>query len=676
MSFIDFESAAEKEKIRQELRSVREKLLEKAEFNAKRRDEIAAHRKVNQWMLPSVSEKIESSGGGGSKNKQKKAKKKQKEKKLKKKKKSKKRHSSSDEDSSDSVEFIPKNNRKRRSSSSDSGSSTEDEWVEKKPSESDSGKPPVRDDWMSSGFLLPTYTKEQKNPTSKAEKSNYQEYDPSKCARELNPHWKGGGSGLPSTFMKPSDDIESKANYSSTTRRQNWKKIAETKTSRQKTPPPASDSSSSDSEVKDNSSQKPPATSSKAETNDFLTDAQMNDLGAKMIKAEIMGNTRLAEELKVKLEKAKSCRETFKDQVKSQRSQPKREEDKKEAEEVVLTSTDSRGITRPVSFREDPDLWGGRRGSKKKRSKVETHTASGERARFFPDDDRRTLQEMFQAEKMVSASDSDAQFARVAGKKRRQGDDLEDIFAEEVRKDLGEDEKSSKDRDRAIREHEQMTKTLDSCEMCFDSPKMAKELIVAMGSKVYLSLPWHEALQTGHCIISPIQHITCSTQLDEEVWQEVKDFQKALIRMFSAQKKDCVFYEIANKLHRRPHLTIHCIPSSGFELAPFYFKKAIQESETEWSTNRQLIDLKKEAKSVRRAIPRGLPYFWVSFSDHAGFAHVIEDQERFPSNFALEILGGLLNLDARRWRKPRREHNIVQKVKQFADSWKKYDITN
>ncbi|XP_055716806.1 CWF19-like protein 2 homolog [Phlebotomus papatasi] len=674
MSFIDFESAAEKEKIRQELRSVREKLLEKAEFNAKRRDEIAAHRKINQWMLPSVSEKIEKSQAMSKPKKQKKQKKEKKSKKEKSKKKSKKkkkRKSSSDDDSSDSVEVIPKKSHRKESSSSTS--SSEDEWVEKGSCAKADDKPAVRDEWMSSGFLLPTFRKEE--TSTKNEKSTYEAYDPSKSSRELNPHWKDGGSGLPSAFMKPSEDFMSpsvSSSHFSSAKRQKWKKIPETKVSKDKSPSSGSESSSSESEKSPERQSKSPSRQEKAEANDFLSDVQINELGAKMIKAEIMGNSELAAELKMKLEKAKACRENVKDQVISQRNQ---KPEKKDTEEVILSATDSRGVTRPVSFKEDSDLWGGRRGSKKKRPKVETHTETGERARFFPDDDRRSLREMFEAEKLVSVSDSDAQYAKIAGKKRRQGDDLEDIFAEEVRRDLGDDEKSARDRDRAIRDHERLSRTLETCEMCFDSAKMAKELIVAMGSKVYLSLPWHEALQTGHCIISPIQHVSCSTQLDEEVWREVQDFQTTLIRMFSAQKKDCVFYEIANKLHRRPHLTIHCVPSTQFELAPFYFKKAIQESESEWAQNRQLIDLKKEAKSVRRAIPRGLPYFWVSFTEHPGFAHVIEDQERFPENFAMEILGGLLNLDARRWRKPRREINIIQKVKQFADYWKKYDIT-
>lgn len=40
-----------------------------------------------------------------------------------------------------------------------------------------------------------------------------------------------------------------------------------------------------------------------------------------------------------------------------------------------------------------------------------------------------------------------------------------------------------------------------------------------------------------------------------------------------------------------------------------------------------------------------------------------------------EIIGGLLNLDVRKWKRPRVEQNPIPKVKQFADWWKPFDIT-
>jgi hypothetical protein len=39
-------------------------------------------------------------------------------------------------------------------------------------------------------------------------------------------------------------------------------------------------------------------------------------------------------------------------------------------------------------------------------------------------------------------------------------------------------------------------------------------------------------------------------------------------------------------------------------------------------------------KDVRRAVPKGLPYFAVDFGLDPGFAHVIEDEKMFSKNFA------------------------------------------
>lgn len=64
----------------------------------------------------------------------------------------------------------------------------------------------------------------------------------------------------------------------------------------------------------------------------------------------------------------------------------------------------------------------------------------------------------------------------------------------------------------------------------------------------------------------------------------------------------------------------------------YFFQKAILECETEWASNKKLIDL--AGKNVRRAIPRGLPYFTVDFGMQSGFAHVIEDEKAFPKSFA------------------------------------------
>lgn len=104
--------------------------------------------------------------------------------------------------------------------------------------------------------------------------------------------------------------------------------------------------------------------------------------------------------------------------------------------------------------------------------------------------------------------------------------------------------------------------------------------------------------------------------------------------MFKAVNLDVIFFENALNFARYPHMVLHCvpIPYEISNLAPIYFKKAILECEKEWSHNKKLIDINKI--NVKRAVPKGLPYFMVNFGLDNGFAHVIEEEKYFPKTFA------------------------------------------
>ena len=75
-----------------------------------------------------------------------------------------------------------------------------------------------------------------------------------------------------------------------------------------------------------------------------------------------------------------------------------------------------------------------------------------------------------------------------------------------------------------------------------------------------------------------------------------KDFRKALVKMFDAKRLDCVFYEHYSTEKKFAHFVLECIPldMSVSNMAPIYFKKAIQEAESEWAENKSIIDLKKQ----------------------------------------------------------------------------------
>ncbi|XP_048965978.1 CWF19-like protein 2 isoform X2 [Canis lupus dingo] len=332
----------------------------------------------------------------------------------------------------------------------------------------------------------------------------------------------------------------------------------------------------------------------------ILSIDEKNKLGARIIKAEMMGNMELAERLKAQLEKANKFKETI-TQISAKKSGVENED-----QEVILVRTDQSGRVWPVNTPGKPlEPKGGRR----KRQMASTHEEK-ERVRYFHDDDNLSLNDLVKNEKMGTAENQNKLFMRMA-------------------------------------------------------------------SKVYLCLPNFQSLTEGHCLIVPLQHHRASTLLDEDVWEEIQMFRKSLVKMFEVKGLDCIFLETYMGMKRQCHMVYECIPlpKEVGDMAPIYFKKAIMESDEEWSMNKKLIDL--SSKDIRKSVPRGLPYFSVDFGLQGGFAHVIEDQHKFPHYFGKEIIGGMLDIEPRLWRKGIRESFEDQRKKalQFAQWWKPFDFT-
>lgn len=343
--------------------------------------------------------------------------------------KKKKREYSSDSDGSSDSEPIEKSKKHKKSSKKSkkhkskkkrqqsSSSNESDAWVEKNVDKEQSppNKPAEdktqREDWMSAdNFFLPTFTKEKQPTKSATEKANLQVYDPATSSRELNPYYKTGEGGMPS-FQRPKDDDDCfdrrqssyRQNQSSSST--NWRKsrpeetYQETRAQRRRSPSRSRSQSVSRSRSGSLSSPevvkrvmlpaKPEPAEISASHSDFLTDEQMNTIGAKMIKAELMGNTEVAEKLKGKLDRAKAFKGSGK-------APPKRQE----KEEVVLSITNAAGTTRPATQREDTSR---RPQDRKKNKRVDTHEG-GERTKYYPDDGKYDIKQMVSLLEIFSSS--------------------------------------------------------------------------------------------------------------------------------------------------------------------------------------------------------------------------------------------------------------------------------
>ncbi|OQR68681.1 hypothetical protein BIW11_12752 [Tropilaelaps mercedesae] len=404
-----------------------------------------------------------------------------------------------------------------------------------------------------------------------------------------------------------------------------------------------------------------------------LSDTELNKLAAKLIKAEMLGNTEQADKLRKKIEAARKLRENHSDAAK--------QESRQREKVFVLTKTDSRGVSRPVQ--PIPAEEGPSDGSSiRKKPKGDSHNA-GERLRYFADDNRRSLNDMFEREKLSTAADDVAMFAKMAGHmKVKVGDEdymVDDAFIDRAARHDDSRGQKLRDANKAIQEHQAMERVLETCQFCLESPACLKHLLISVGSHVALSLPPFQSLTEGHCILAPTQHVAALTLADEDVWQEITRFRTALTAMFIASNQDCIFLETAMGLSsaRKPHASLHCVPvpREVGDLLPMYYKKAILESETEWAQNKKLVDLSLK-RGLRNSIPKGLPYFAVDFGTDHGFAHVIEDEREFPRHFGLEVVGGLLDCEPRLWLKKQNENFQAQsrKAVEFGKMWSQYEF--
>lgn len=486
---------------------------------------------------------------------------------------------------------------------------------------------------MSSSFQsVSTVDKRTDRENKKRLEKEQNQYNPKENVRELNPYWKDGGTGLPS-FKKPSED---NFQYKKKSSSSNWRK-------------------KTDEEVKDINRKQTFSRNEEKPVDDKISKKGLNVLAAKIVKAELMGNTELVDELKRQLEDARKELDNSSSTA---------------TEEVLLTTIDSHGVSRPFKAKSQ---YGESSGTSRKKKRIETHV-NKERVRYFPDDDKYSLKQMFENEKYSSIDEQNKEFVNIISKTKT---DFDDIFTDEIRKKDSDTKSNKKEVDRAINAHLKVSKMLDNCNYCLQSDTMQNHLMISMGETIYLSIPPFEPVTEGHCFLIPIRHVLCATQLDENEWSELLSFRRSLCKMFNAIDKDVIFFETALYFYKHPHMVWHCVPvpREQGDLAPIYFKKAIDESETEWSINKKLVSL--SGRDVRKAVPKGLPYFSVSFGMTEGYAHVIEEEKMFPQNFAQEIIGGMLDLDHSKWRKPKRQSFDQQslQVQNFGKMWSDYDCT-
>ncbi|WWD16329.1 hypothetical protein CI109_100755 [Kwoniella shandongensis] len=436
---------------------------------------------------------------------------------------------------------------------------------------------------------------------------------------------------------------------------------------------------------------------------------QLNKFQARVIRAKLMDDpqaTSLEAEYEAERSRAEKARSgdgsagMWEGSGEGLQGQLGRTDEKGNRVEVqVLPTLDGRGRLYDVGTGggDDVDVTPGNK--RKKPEKFETRDKEGNLLRYNADDDTQTLGELVRQERFGAGSKDqkniDAEMATAIAGDARFNDDLDymDDNAEKLaRRKMKSD---ALKRAFAINDYARTKKALDTCPFCYQDDRNPLTAVVALGTRTYLSCTLFEELVPGHCLIVPIQHHLSMLEMEDDDWDEVRNFMKCLMRMHHEKGQGVIFFETVLSFKHQKHTYIEAIPVpySVYPDLPAYFRESIMASEGEWTQHKKLIDFSSRPGGFTKMMVPNLPYFMVQwdYKGEKGYGHVIEgvnesgsgnnanggeegegdvgaagQEGEFPRYFAQEVIGNVLGLEPRKWRRPRKMDLALNKERARA----------
>ncbi|KAI8910810.1 CwfJ C-terminus 1-domain-containing protein-like protein [Gorgonomyces haynaldii] len=277
-----------------------------------------------------------------------------------------------------------------------------------------------------------------------------------------------------------------------------------------------------------------------------------------------------------------------------------------------------------------------------------------------------SLEEMVKEEKRDSGKRYDGHMAESI--KRRGFSGMEDLGEPKKARTFDTSKMDVRNRNRE-------QEALNECPYCFKDGYPPKATLVSLGIKTYLALPLTIEMVPFHCYIVPVQHVTTTLELEDDAWDEIRNFQKTLLQMMDQQDKRVIFMETVINRDWHKHTVIECIPVplDFYEDAPAYYKEALLQVEEEWSQHKKVISTTE--RGFRRSLVPQLPYFHVWFDPDRGYGHVIEDPDSWEPWFGKQIIANVLDLSPEFWRRPRRAMLKDIQVDRFKKHWDAFDWT-
>ena len=366
-----------------------------------------------------------------------------------------------------------------------------------------------------------------------------------------------------------------------------------------------------------------------------MADAARNKIAAQIIKAEMMGDQLKVEHLKRELSELVTSPPTADKSC-----------DRPSASGSVRKSDSKPTFTKPT---------------------YETTSVYDNKVKKFIQS-TTSLDQMFEQEKNLSASDEARMFLKTSKKFSRE--DMETkYFSQEVDDSqviLNKTKRSkTSNSDLKRGDHSHANEETKPCRNCLE--RISEHLIVEKDTHVYIALKSTKPtlFSMSDVVIRSIDHSSnsfVSSSLDHQI--ETEEFLKSLKNIWKSRGYRCLIMEtffndtklVEGRSPNNLHYQLDCLPikDKHFEKARMSFKQALQACEEEWSMNNKLVVT--DGKRIQRCLPKGLPYFWVCFDELTnGFGHIIESRDRFSRHFGYEVICSLLDKDSNRARMNQRE---------------------
>lgn len=232
---------------------------------------------------------------------------------------------------------------------------------------------------------------------------------------------------------------------------------------------------------------------------------------------------------------------------------------------------------------------------------------------------------------------------------------------------------------KALRRKQRLEEEASRCYYCFNNKKIPSHLIITLGNFSYLTFVEKGQLVKFHVNIVPFEHVPSITAMEDDTFAEIYEFMNSLTQLFKSINYEAIFIETVTSLGAKRHTCIECIPipQSHAKSAPSYFRKALTESESDWSQHKKVIDFDVR-RGIRKTVPEKFEYFMVQFGMKTGMAHVIESQKDFSKLFGKEVIAGILKLPIERYVFKQERKSVEEEKKQvseFLEHWIKFDWT-